>query len=94
MLVGHDAANERLLESLERRGLNVRGLTQESQLQVASVSSSADGLLLELGERISDGIWPMAAGELESVVRTLADTPPEALDYMKGLMRKQGLRIQ
>jgi hypothetical protein len=54
VLVGHDAANERLLANLERRGLSVRGLTQERQLQVASVSSSADGLLLELDERIKD----------------------------------------
>jgi Tripartite tricarboxylate transporter family receptor len=54
----------------------------------------ADKEFVDLGERISDGIWPMAAGELETIVRTLADTPPEALDYMKRLMRKQGLRIQ
>jgi hypothetical protein len=54
VLVGHDAANERLLASLERRGLSVRALTQERQLQVASVSASADGLLLELDERIKD----------------------------------------
>lgn len=56
VLVGHDAANERLLESLERRGLSVRARTQERQLQVASVCSSADGLLLELGERIKDAV--------------------------------------
>jgi hypothetical protein len=56
VLVGHDAANERLLESLERSGLNVRALTQERQLQLASVSSSADGLLLELDQRIKDAV--------------------------------------
>ena len=56
VLVGHDAANERLLQSLERRGLNVRALTQEGQLQLASVSSSADGLLLELDQRIKDAV--------------------------------------
>ena len=55
-LVGHDAANERLLASLERRGLSVRALMQERQLQVASVRSSADGLLLELDERIQDAV--------------------------------------
>ena len=54
VLVGHDAANERLLASLERRGLSVRALMQERQLQVASVRSSADGLLLELDERIKE----------------------------------------
>ena len=56
VLVGHDAANERLLAGLERRGLSVRALMQERQLQVASVRSSADGLLLELDERIKDAV--------------------------------------
>jgi len=56
VLIGHDAANERLLASLERRGLNVRALMQERQLQVASVRSSADALLLELDERLKDAV--------------------------------------
>jgi hypothetical protein len=43
VLIGHDAAHERLLASLERRGLSVPALMQERQLQVASVRSSADG---------------------------------------------------
>jgi Tripartite tricarboxylate transporter family receptor len=53
-----------------------------------------DKEFLDEGERISDGFVPMAAVDIESVVRTLADTPPEALEYMKTLMRKQGLRTQ
>jgi hypothetical protein len=56
VLVGHDAAHDRLLQSLERRGLNVRALTQDRQLQTASVRSSAHGLLLELDERIKDAV--------------------------------------
>src|SRR5262245_21114507 len=56
VLVGHDAAHKRLLASLERRGLNVRALMQDGQLQVASVRASADGLLLELDERIKDAV--------------------------------------
>src|SRR5262245_223231 len=56
VLIGHDAANERLLASLERRGLSVRALMQARQLQVASVRSSADELLLELDERIKDAV--------------------------------------
>jgi len=56
VLIGHDAANERLLASLERRGLSVHALMQEHQLQVASVRSSADGLLLEVDERIKDAV--------------------------------------
>ena len=56
VLVGHHAAHERLLASLERRGLSVRALMEERQLQVASVRPSADGLLLELDERIKDAV--------------------------------------
>ena len=37
---------------------------------------------------------PMAARDVEIVVRELADTPAEAVDYTKGLMRKQGMRVQ
>src|SRR5262249_17018914 len=55
---------------------------------------AADKELVEQAERISDGFVPMAAPDVESVVRTLADTPPAALDYIKGLMRKQGIRLQ
>ena len=56
VLVGHDAANERLLASLERGGLDVGALRRERQLQVASVRASADGLGLELAERIKDAV--------------------------------------
>jgi Putative zinc-finger len=67
VLIGHDTANERLLASLERGGLNVGALVQERQLQVASVSSSADELLLELGGRIM---------RLEAQVTTAAERFP------------------
>jgi hypothetical protein len=56
VLVGHDAANERLLARLERLGLSVRTLLQGHQLQIASVRSSADGLLLEVEDRIKDAV--------------------------------------
>jgi MEDS: MEthanogen/methylotroph, DcmR Sensory domain/Putative zinc-finger len=56
VLIGHDAANQQVMGSLERRGLSVRALIQERQLQVASVHSSAEGLLLELDERIKSAV--------------------------------------
>jgi hypothetical protein len=55
---------------------------------------STDKELLDLSSRISDGFTPIMAGDFEGLVHTLTDTPPEALDYMKGLMRKQGLRVR
>lgn len=56
VLIGHDAANERLLASLARRGLDVPTLMQESRLQVASVRSSADTLLRQLDEGIKEAV--------------------------------------
>jgi DcmR-like sensory protein/putative zinc finger protein len=56
VLIGHDTANERLLATLERRGLNVRALMHEHQLQIASVGSSANGLLLEVDARIKEAV--------------------------------------
>jgi hypothetical protein len=56
ILIGHDRANERLLASLERGGLNVGVLVEENQLQVASVRPSAEGLLFELDGRIKDAV--------------------------------------
>jgi hypothetical protein len=54
----------------------------------------AEPEFLAQGDKISDGFAPMSAREVESVVATLAETPNEAVDYTKALMRKQGLRIQ
>ncbi len=56
VLIGHDAANERMLAGLARRDLNVGALMQETQLQVASVRSSAEGLLFEVDQRIKEAV--------------------------------------
>ena len=56
VLMGPDAANTRLLAGLERRGVSVSALMRERQLQVATVRSSADELLLELDDRIKDAV--------------------------------------
>jgi hypothetical protein len=55
---------------------------------------AAEPEFLAQGEKISEGFTPMSAPDVETVVGTLADTPNEAVDYIKTLMRKQGLRIQ
>jgi hypothetical protein len=49
---------------------------------------------LQQGERISEGFALMSARDVEIVVGTLADSPPEAVDYTKMLMRKQGIHVQ
>jgi hypothetical protein len=55
---------------------------------------SADPEFLELGDKISDGFSPVDALDVETFVRTCAETPQEALNYLSDLMRKQGLRVQ
>jgi len=55
---------------------------------------AADKEFLERGEKISDDFAPMAASDVVRAVETLVDTPEAAIEYIKGLMRKQGLRVQ
>jgi hypothetical protein len=55
---------------------------------------AAEPDFLEQGDKISDGFAPMSWRDVETVVGTLADSPPEAVDYTKSLMRKQGIHVQ
>jgi tripartite-type tricarboxylate transporter receptor subunit TctC len=55
---------------------------------------AADKPFIDEGERISEGFAAMPARDVEYVVKTLADTPPEAVEYTKALMRQQGVRIK
>lgn len=55
---------------------------------------SADPEFIKVGDTISDGFSPVDALDVEAFVRTCAETPQEALNYLSDLMRKQGLRVQ
>jgi hypothetical protein len=55
---------------------------------------SAEPEFLEQGEKFSEGFAPMSARDVEAVVGILAETPNEAVDYTKAMMRRQGVRIQ
>lgn len=55
--------------------------------------AAADPEFRERGEKISDGFEPMTYQDAEFIARTLADTPPEAIEYTKALMRKQGINV-
>jgi hypothetical protein len=55
---------------------------------------SKDPEFQEKGEKISDGFEPMTATDVETVARTLKNTPKESLDYAKSLMRKQGINVE
>jgi hypothetical protein len=56
--------------------------------------AAADPEFRDRGEKISDGFEPMTSKDVELVAQTLADTPPEAIEYTKALMRKQGINVQ
>jgi tripartite-type tricarboxylate transporter receptor subunit TctC len=48
----------------------------------------------ELGERVSEGLSWTPAPDVENAIRTLADTTPETLEYLRGLMREQGMSVR
>ena len=54
---------------------------------------SKDKEFLDQGEKISDGFVPMNDKDAMTIARTIADTSPEALEYSKSLMRKQGIKL-
>jgi tripartite-type tricarboxylate transporter receptor subunit TctC len=59
----------------------------------AFVKIAADPEFLERGKLISEDLAPMSVEDVDSLVRTLAATSPEAIGYMTALLRKQGLHI-
>ena len=46
------------------------------------------------GKRMSDDFTPMAREDVETLIHTLATTPPEAMDYIAKMLQKQGLRAE
>ena len=60
----------------------------------AYAKAMQDPEFLDRGKRISDDFLPMASGDVESLIRQLASLPPPALDYLAGMLRKQGLEPQ
>jgi hypothetical protein len=55
---------------------------------------SVDKEFVDATNKITDGFTVRDAAEIEAQVKTLSDTPPEALAYLAEVMRKQGLRIK
>ena len=59
----------------------------------AFVKASADPEFIELGTSASEDFSPIDHKVLEDIVRTLAATPPEAIDHLSALLRKQGIDL-
>ena len=62
--------------------------------RAAFTKASADKEFVQQGETMSEGFEPTAAADVEAFIATLAGTTDETLDYMKGLMKKQGIRLK
>jgi tripartite-type tricarboxylate transporter receptor subunit TctC len=60
----------------------------------AFTKMAADPEFLSNGEKISDGFFPMTYKDVEDYIRTLANTPDEAVEYTTSMMRKQGIQVQ
>jgi MEDS: MEthanogen/methylotroph, DcmR Sensory domain/Putative zinc-finger len=56
LLLGHDAANARVLASLERRGLPPADLRRRGRFHTVSGQQPADALLREIGERVRTSV--------------------------------------
>jgi tripartite-type tricarboxylate transporter receptor subunit TctC len=45
----------------------------------------------ERGRKMSQDFEAQSGADVAKLIKTLADTPPEAFDYIKGMMKKQGI---
>ncbi len=57
----------------------------------AQVTKDPD--FIERGRKMSEDFVPMSASEVESLVNTLGGTPPEAIDAIAKMLRRQGLQV-
>lgn len=55
--------------------------------------TAADPEFTQHGQKISEDFTPMNYKDVQSLVETLAATPPEAIGHTSALMRKQGLQV-
>jgi len=53
-----------------------------------------DPQFIERGKAISDDFEPMSHEDVETLVHRLGGTPPQAIDYISDLLRRQGLEVQ
>jgi tripartite-type tricarboxylate transporter receptor subunit TctC len=51
----------------------------------------ADTDFVERGRKLSDDFEPWSSGEVEPLIKTLGGIPPEAIDRLSAMLRKQGL---
>ena len=49
---------------------------------------------IDRGRKISDDFVPLSSGDVEALVNTLGSTPPQAIEYISMMLRRQGLEVQ
>ena len=54
---------------------------------------AADREFLAQGRRISEVFTPMTASDIRSLIETVAEAPPEAIEFLDALLRKQGISL-
>jgi tripartite-type tricarboxylate transporter receptor subunit TctC len=54
----------------------------------------ADADFIDRGRKMSDDFEPWQSGEVELLINTLGQTPPEAIDQISVMLHKQGLQGQ
>jgi tripartite-type tricarboxylate transporter receptor subunit TctC len=50
-----------------------------------------DPEFIDRGRKISDDIQPMLSADVEPLIRRLADVPPDAIEHIANMLRKQGV---
>lgn len=53
-----------------------------------------DAEFVERSKNVSDAFEPMTAEDIEKLVMTLHRTPPEAINYISHMLRRQGLKVE
>lgn len=52
-----------------------------------------DAEFIEQSSKLSEEVTPMSHQDMELLINTLADTPPEVVSYLTALFGKQGLKV-
>jgi tripartite-type tricarboxylate transporter receptor subunit TctC len=59
----------------------------------AFIQATEDPAFVERGKKMSEEFVPMSSAEVEKLIHTLHETPPEAMDYIANMLRQQGLQV-
>jgi len=76
---------------------NVPGADGLTALNYFAQQANPDGLTLTMGSgsrKITDDFTAVPYDEVEAWMTTLGHTPPEALDFVSAMIRRQGVKLE